>query len=80
MPRPQQTDKFVVRGDDGNDYLVIEYTEILDDSAMGRLGSTKEGVRSYQTADGRTVNRRGDQFNIVGDGLVEETVMATRID
>ena len=79
LQRLEETDRFWVRDDDGNEYEIVERTEILSDRRRGRLGTTIPGFKRYRTTDDRAVNRRGEKYEILTDGF-EPTVMATRID
>lgn len=77
--RHDETDRFRVRDEDGNEYEVVQRTEILDDRTSGDPHGTIRGLRNHTTTDGRHVNVRGDRYEILTDGI-EPTVMATRID
>ena len=72
-----ETDRFWIRDDDGNQYEIREVTEILDGSAFGIAGATVRGKSSLRTTGGRAANRVGEKYKILGNGAPR--VMATRI-
>lgn len=73
----EHTDRFWIRDDNGNQYEIMEVTEILDDSAFGSVGATVRGKSSLRTTGGRAVNGGGEKYMILGDGA--PAVMATRL-
>lgn len=77
--RHDETDRFRVRDENGNEHEVYELTAILDDSTISGPDDTVPGLRELHTTDGRAVNKLGAKYEILTDGL-EPTVMATRID
>lgn len=76
--RHDETDRFRVRDDDGNEYEIVEHTAIMDANTFDDPDATMLGTRSLRTTDSRHVNVQGDKYEILTDG--EPTVMATRID
>ena len=77
--RYDETDRFRVRDDNGTEHEVVEYTEILSDRRRRHLGAAIPGAKMFRTTEGRHVNRRGEEYEIMTDGLDEPTVLATRI-
>lgn len=76
--RYDETDRFWARDDNGDEYEIVEVTEILDDSTSGKVGATVSGMRFLHTTTGRHVNQRGEEYEILADGL-EPTVSARRL-
>ncbi len=77
--RHDETDRFRVRDDNGNEHEVYELTAILDDSTVGGPDDTIPGLRELRTTGRRAVNKQGDRYEILGDGI-NPAVMADRID
>ncbi len=74
-----ETDRFRIRDENGNEHEVYELTPILDDGTVGGPDDTAPGLRELYTTDGRTVNRQGEKYEILEHGF-EPTVMSTRND
>lgn len=58
--------KFLARSLTGQEFLIIEFVDILDASTMGNTDCVAEGLKSFFTLDGMRVNMHdADTFEIV---------------
>ena len=60
----RETGRFLVEDSRGRPVKVIEFKEFLDGGVFAAHGQV-EGIKSYQTADGRPLNRLSeDEFQV----------------
>jgi hypothetical protein len=60
MNREKETSRFRVRGDSGQEYIVIEYQTLVPMGHMQNAGATKPGLKRLITLDGSPVNPTDD--------------------
>lgn len=57
-------------GDDGNNYTVIEYTDIIESRALSGSISRIRGMKTLMTSSGHHVNfRSDDEYEVVVTGV-----------
>jgi len=67
----RQSGKFSAVGDDGHEYIVLIYTDIIDVGHLVDPTATIKGLKSLQTVDGMAVNRREKgEYEIVETGVI----------
>ncbi len=61
---------FVAKGDDGQDYIVEIYVNLIDAGTHDDPSATLEGIKTLLTEDGLHVNRIGKgEYMLVQTGL-----------
>lgn len=72
MQKKEETDRFEVEDDDGNEYIVIEYTTFVSFHPLSGGVTWRPGTRSYRTDENEPVNMIDDEtFKLV---MSEKTV------
>ena len=65
----KKTHTFTARGEDGREVTLYEYTEVVPAPTMGDPDATLDGMPSYKTEDGESVNSNGNGiYEIVNSG------------
>ena len=72
------TDEFVVRADDGKEFVVIELTNYVGVRSQSQRPKILEGLKEYMTSEGDGVNRLSDDTYEILDP-VPGPMKATRI-
>lgn len=57
VERIEERGYFLAYDDEGNEYTIYQYVEILNVSTMEDPGGEIEGLKSLRTAQGQAVNR-----------------------
>lgn len=66
VKRIESLGSFRAVSNDGHEYEVIEYQDVIDAGSFDDPNAEVPGLRSFRTADGRAVNfRGGNSFEIV---------------
>lgn len=61
---------FVAKGDDGKDYIIEIYVDLVDVGTHDDPSSIIEGLKTLQTEDGLKINRIGKgEYELVQTGL-----------
>ena len=64
------TEQFMAKSEDGRQFNLLVYTDILDRSTFQNPTATVEGIKTIQTSEGYHVNRIDDlNYEIVELGL-----------
>lgn len=56
MNRERETDRFLVKTDDGKEYTIIQYQEYISTSSFDNPHGEVEGLKSLSTSTGLHVN------------------------
>ena len=66
VKRTENLGSFRAVSDNGHEYVVIEYQDVLNAGTFDDPNAELPGLRSFRTVDGRAVNfRGGNSFEIV---------------
>jgi len=69
--RIKKTNEFKTQSPDGKTIMIYEFTEFLDARGFKNLNERVEGLKSFQTADGKYVNFIGEgEYKIVETGVI----------
>jgi hypothetical protein len=61
---------FVAKGDDGKDYIIEIYVDLVDVGTHDDPNATIEGLKTLQTEDGLKINRIGKgEYKLIQTGL-----------
>lgn len=65
-----QTDQFLAKDNSGQNYTILEFTELVDSTSFGDTGSTlMDSAREYRLSTGEQLNRIGEhEFVLVETG------------
>ncbi len=82
----RETDRFIVRTDEGQEITVIQFTEYervtvfrdTGDSAKSAESGEVKGLSTLRTADGRPVNSKGSGVYEILGGMT--TLRATKVE
>jgi putative component of toxin-antitoxin plasmid stabilization module len=67
----RQTGRFTASGDDGRQYTVYIYTDVIDAGTFGDPNAVVEGLKELRTSDGMAVNhRQKGEYQVVQTGVV----------
>ena len=74
MKRISETDRFTVKSDKGNEYIIIQYQEYISTSSSSGFGEV-EGLKSLATSTGLDVNYiNPTTFKIVQTGGIAHKI------
>lgn len=67
----KKTNEFKTQSPDGKTVMIYEFTEFLDAGSFENPNERVEGLKSFQTADGKHVNFISeDEYKIVETGVI----------
>jgi hypothetical protein len=75
MPGAVKTDEFMVKTDDGEEYLIIEYTDMVQAGSFEDPEREIPGLKTLMTTDGQHVNYNEDgTYEIVESGKIARKI------
>ena len=67
----QHTRTFTANDEQGNEYQIEEYTELLDVRTMGNVHARVHGMKTLKTQNGQHINNLGQgKYEIVASGII----------
>ena len=67
----RKTNEFTARSDDGQEYTIYEYTDVIDAGNLNDPNATIRGAKRLCTSEGEDVNFKGEEvYEIVTSGII----------